>query len=243
MKAQLLSTILTMATIVSVNSTTAFAKGPDGVTPANEGVCDVLLEDGVTKGLYGMCVAYCEAQDLADPSEPITPAEFEALPEAKGPNGKILRNYLKKMKDTDPHMPCIKVEEPCPCFDDADLQSLDGYSASGLPASTFQCVEGDYSDAFNYNTYEYTYIQEYNYYSYPYTNQFNNYAIVADLDYNYYSYDVKYCAFQEYDGANGTYNYTYLDESGGLTDEQFNACRQKLRDYAPISGCTQYSYP
>ena len=42
----------------------AIASTPDGMTPANEGVCDMLKDGGYTKGLYGLCVAYCEAQDL-----------------------------------------------------------------------------------------------------------------------------------------------------------------------------------
>ncbi len=44
----------------------AVAQTPDGETPANEGVCDELLI--ATPGLYGLCVAYCEALecDLVD---------------------------------------------------------------------------------------------------------------------------------------------------------------------------------
>jgi len=41
----------------------AMDQTPDGETPANEGVCDALQADGTTKGLYGLCVAFCEAQD------------------------------------------------------------------------------------------------------------------------------------------------------------------------------------
>ena len=45
-------------------SGSANALTPDGETLANEGVCDVL--QGGSPGLYGLCVAYCEAQDLDD---------------------------------------------------------------------------------------------------------------------------------------------------------------------------------
>ena len=46
---------------------TATGQTPDGDTPANEGVCDELI--GATPGLYGLCVAFCEAQDCEpDPS-------------------------------------------------------------------------------------------------------------------------------------------------------------------------------
>ena len=81
---------------------------PDGSTPANEGVCDVLK--GGTAGLYGLCVAYCEAQDL------------DIVGDKETPNNKILDNYRKKMQAGDPDMPCVKV--PCPCWTDAELANI-----------------------------------------------------------------------------------------------------------------------
>jgi hypothetical protein len=101
--------VLALATAPS-----AFAQTPDGETPAEETLCDPLKADGVTKGLYGLCVAFCEAQDHASLSSPITEAELEAL-EAATPSGRILGNYNKKKTEADPPMPCIKVE-PCPCW-------------------------------------------------------------------------------------------------------------------------------
>lgn len=99
----------------------AVASTPDGETPANEGVCDV-LHTSATPGLYGLCVAYCEAQDLD-----ITAKE--------PPNTKILENYRKRMKAGDPDMPCVKI--PCPCWTDAELASIsvDG-AAACLRSST-----------------------------------------------------------------------------------------------------------
>jgi hypothetical protein len=92
----------------------AVAQTPDGETPANEGVCDVLI--GATPGLYGLCNAYCEAQDLDT---------FEKNP----PNEKILANYRKKMNAGDPDMPCIQV--PCPCWSQEEIDSItaDGTAA------------------------------------------------------------------------------------------------------------------
>ena len=81
---------------------------PDGSTPANEGVCDVLK--GGTAGLYGLCVAYCEAQDM------------DIVGDKETPNNKILANYRKKMQAGDPDMPCVKV--PCPCWSDAELANI-----------------------------------------------------------------------------------------------------------------------
>lgn len=94
---------------------------PDGVTPANEGVCDV-LKTTATPGLYGLCVAYCEAQDLdVTGKEP--------------PNTKILENYNKRKLAGDPDMPCVKV--PCPCWSDAELASISvGGAAACLRSST-----------------------------------------------------------------------------------------------------------
>lgn len=96
-------------------------KKPDGITPANEGVCNELK--GSTPGLYGLCLAFCEAQDHATLSSPITEEELEALKD-NTPSGRILANYNKKKQSGDPDMPCVKVEEPCPCWDNIELDSI-----------------------------------------------------------------------------------------------------------------------
>ncbi len=83
------------------------AQAPDGETPAEEMVCDQLK--GGTPGLYGLCVAYCEAQDFE-----------EMLQQAKAggnPGGKILDRYRAKMTASDPDMPCIVSASTCPGFD------------------------------------------------------------------------------------------------------------------------------
>lgn len=97
------------------------ASTPDGSTPANEGVCDVLR--GGTPGLYGLCVAYCEAQDL------------DLVGDKETPNNKILGNYRKKMQAGDPDMPCVKV--PCPCWTDAELAAITNSSSAG---DSISCV-------------------------------------------------------------------------------------------------------
>jgi hypothetical protein len=87
----------------------ALAQTPDSEPPANEGVCNVLQEPGITPGLYGLCVAYCEAQDLDT---------FDKEP----PNTKILGNYNKRKQASDPAMPCVKV--PCPCWSADEMGSI-----------------------------------------------------------------------------------------------------------------------
>ena len=80
---------------------------PDGETPANEGVCDGL--QGVTPGLYGLCVAYCEAQDLDSIDK-------------KPPSLKILDNYNKKKQVGDPEMPCTS--PAFGCYTQTELDSI-----------------------------------------------------------------------------------------------------------------------
>jgi len=100
-------------------SGTAVASGtPDGQTPANEGMCDSL--QGSTPGLYGLCVAYCEAQDLD-------------VTDKEPPRTKILENYNKKKQAGDPDMPCIQA--PCPCWTNAELASV---TTTGIAA----CIQG-----------------------------------------------------------------------------------------------------
>lgn len=89
-------------------SGSAMAQTADGETPANEGVCNVL--QGHTPGLYGLCIAYCEAQDL------------DLVGDKETPNNKILNNYRKKMQAGDPDMPCIQV--PCPCWNAEQLANV-----------------------------------------------------------------------------------------------------------------------
>lgn len=99
---------LGMVVLLGLNTPVA-ALTPDGETPANEGVCDV-LKANATPGLYGLCVAYCEAQDL------------DLVGDKETPNNKILANYRKKMQAGDPDMPCIQV--PCPCWSAEQLANV-----------------------------------------------------------------------------------------------------------------------
>lgn len=99
------------AWIMALAPITAMGMGdgtPDGETPANEGVCNEL--QGGTPALYGLCVAYCEAQDL------------DIIGDKETPNNKILANYNRKKQSTDPDMPCI--QDPCPCWTQEELDAI-----------------------------------------------------------------------------------------------------------------------
>lgn len=104
----ILTACLTVLIGLTGFSGSVMATTPDGETPANEGVCDELMT--ATKGLYGLCVAYCEAQDL------------DEIGDKETPNNKILANYKKKMQPGDPVMPCI--QPVCPCWTGEELSKL-----------------------------------------------------------------------------------------------------------------------
>ncbi|MDH4107941.1 MAG: hypothetical protein OEW35_06475 [Gammaproteobacteria bacterium] len=107
----------------------AYSKTPDGKTPAEESVCDTLQD--ATPGLYGLCVAFCEAHD-ADSRAP--GGDPEAL---RRPDRKLLENYDRKRREGDPPMPCLLQppaddgptgNEPptgfCPCWTAVQLEEM-----------------------------------------------------------------------------------------------------------------------
>lgn len=104
----------------------AFAQKPDKQTPAAEDMCNALKADGVTKGLYGLCVAFCKAKDHGGAS----PQSLES----------IRTNYDKRKKEGDPTIPCadalasqppVAVVQACPCWTDAEASAIDGVLTDG----------------------------------------------------------------------------------------------------------------
>ena len=122
LKQILMGATFALLTGLATMSGNAIASTPDGETPANEGVCDAL--QGGTGGLYGLCVAYCEAQDLDTVNK-------------EPPSTKILANYRKKMQPGDIDMPCVN--PTCPCWSDAELASIE-IAACSEGASTIMAV-------------------------------------------------------------------------------------------------------
>ncbi len=103
--------------VLLVATNTTMAQTPDGEVPVNEGVCDDLMF-GATKGLYGLCVAFCEAQDC----EPDFSLE-DPFENCKASAPKILENYNKRKSAGDPDMPCIQ-QSSCPCWTSNELAGL-----------------------------------------------------------------------------------------------------------------------
>jgi hypothetical protein len=79
--------------------------------PPQDGVCSELK--GGTPGLFGLCVAFCEAQDLGEAGEIDTNESAMSL----------LANYDRKRRAGDPDMPCLAPEASCACWDAATLEA------------------------------------------------------------------------------------------------------------------------
>jgi len=88
-------------------------------SPPNEGVCDELV--GTTPGLYGLCVAFCEAQDCEATYDPVTDTvDFDDSCRPSSP--KVLDNFNKRAGVGGPPMPCVNItENECPCWTEAEI--------------------------------------------------------------------------------------------------------------------------
>jgi hypothetical protein len=127
MKASRLSMVGLLFVSLAMAGLPAVASTPDGSTPAEETVCDPLMDEVVTPGLYGLCLAFCEAQDIASEDMALTDDEILALLNDV-PSGSILQTYNQLRKESDPEMPCIvRAPEPssCPCWTVEELAEID----------------------------------------------------------------------------------------------------------------------
>ena len=102
----------------------------------DRGVCAELK--GATPGLHGLCVAYCEAQDLGDPVKA----------GSKKSSLSLLLAYERRRGPDDPEMPCMEAPTrgspppavQCECWTIDDLRTA-------LPNPSDCVTNGDYHDA------------------------------------------------------------------------------------------------
>lgn len=120
----------------------ALASSGTSAQAANEGVCDVL--HGTTKGLYGLCVAFCEAQDCT-PTFDETTGELTFPKHCPPSSPKTLAKYNSRKLDGDPDMPCINVEPGgCPCWTEAEIDLVaDGDLRFCQDAPTLTILQGE----------------------------------------------------------------------------------------------------
>ena len=225
----------TFTTIIAVGmfatASPVLAQTPDGDTPAQETVCDVLREDGVTKGLYGLCVAFCEAGDYADEADSITPEELLTL-ETSAPSGRILANYNKK-KDRadnplDPDMPCVQVQEPCPCWTADQLARVADGLLGGSPDPEVYCYEQVGS------TYNYIYAYDLDFSS--------TFAVEQAIVYDYPDYHACYVELRVA-GEMGYFSNLSV-ESGTLTTAEWDACNSAMKTHwDALTACEYGNHP
>ncbi len=96
---------------------------------------------GTTRGLHGLCMAYCAQTDLSkvDLNDPATLR-------AAGPDIEILRKYNERKRPTDPDMPCHKNnddDDGTPPDDDDGTPPDDGGGTEPPAASNCACWTGD----------------------------------------------------------------------------------------------------
>ena len=210
----------------------ANAQTQDGDTPANEGMCNDLKGDGITKGLYGLCVAFCEAQDHASILEPISEAEYDELLRA-APSGKILESYNRKKSETDPDMPCIRIQEPCPCWTEAELAQIDGLMWDGTASNSYFANEpsGRRCATRDFGTFEDIFAAELNR-----PQDLIAFTIAQALD--YYDDRPDFCRLSRINNApDGKSEVTVLRD---LSQADVDACFASLRNFHANSGfCSQ----
>ena len=199
---------------------------PDGITPAEETTCDDLKHG--TPGLYGLCVAFCEAHDCVPDFELDDP-----FANCKKNDRKILDKYRQKMRDGDPDMPCIPSvdddpEVACPCWSQ-NQAALFPYSLSlpGVVTSVKSCeVDVDYVE------------EESGGLCYQTVSFINEFSILAG-GYAYFNISAV-----SGDCSNGTYCTGYIGCSGDscpegfeasnlwleLTPEEYENCNQQISE-------------
>ena len=90
--------LLVASLVVAILVATPAAGSADA--PLNDDPCGALKQPEVTKGLYGLCMAFCTGADCAQQN-------------CTAGNARILALYNARMKATDPGMPCLPLAHPC----------------------------------------------------------------------------------------------------------------------------------
>ena len=113
----------------------ADAKPDKGQRAENVRACDMLK--GTTRGLHGLCVAYCAQRDLSK-----VDLNYSASIKAASPDISILRKYNERKRPYDPAMPCHKNSDP-PDDPPDDPTPPDDPPDDPPPASNCLCWTGE----------------------------------------------------------------------------------------------------
>jgi hypothetical protein len=197
---------------------------PDGSPPSEEATCDDLKYG--TPGLYGLCIAFCEAHDCVPDYSLENP-----FANCKKNDRKILDKYRRKMKDGDPDMPCLPSaqDDPqtaCLCWSQDQLSRFPySLSVPGVQESWLYCavdvgIVDDEDDDPCYQTLNY--INETGVLSDGVVH-FNITAVNADCG------DGTYCAaYIACEGSDCPEDFDGTEFGMDLTQEEYEVCKQQI---------------
>jgi len=226
------------------NSGSTGRRTPDGTPPSEEDVCDDLKYG--TPGLFGLCIAFCEAHDCI-------PEYGVANPYAncKKSDSRILDNYNRKMRDGDPKMPCLPSADEessggvaCPCWSRAQLAMFPyNFSVSDVSeALLWYEIDGYYEEwdeddddvPFLKCSQDQSYIGETVILTDGTAVHFDIGAIDGDCDGMYCS-GVIFCENGNDIVAcpDGVETSDFTPEE--ITDEEYEACAQQIRELEPFT--------
>ena len=129
--------------VLAVFSMNLWAQTPDGLTPAEEGICNFLKTDRVTKRLYGLCVAFCEAHDA--PADVTTMTE-EDLKKSDPASLTLFDLYERKRGEYGPELPCVNYDGTCPVWTQAELDRIG--TLGGAPLYDYKYEYSDGSEIY-----------------------------------------------------------------------------------------------
>jgi len=119
----------------------------DGQFDRTDRVCDAV--SGKTRGLHGLCVAYCEAKGV---DSLFTKYQFRPSEAKKAASDKqsILKRYNAKKRAIDPPMPCLPHEEAtvasCPCWS-GEVLEVNNWLNRGAAAKCLNALKSDELEA------------------------------------------------------------------------------------------------
>jgi len=208
---------IAIAAVVVLLCGYVYGQTPDGETPANEGVCDDLMF--ASPGLYGLCVAFCEAQDCVP-----DPAAADPFANCRPSSPKLLEIYNRKKQPSDPSMPCY-YEEECPCWSPEELAGL--RYPSGTDFRTDALKDQTTPDQQNHDLW-------------LIFNGTPYYATIVETKEWDWMADGPTCALID---VCGDFNCLWVNRYFGVTDSQFAVCEAQLNQSGLARGFEIFANP
>jgi len=89
--------LLTVFLVLAIMPIPGYEEESYSQTPAQEGVCDLLNDEGMTKGLYSLYLAFCGEQDFVSSELPLMEENRESIQTGR-PEEQLLDKYNETKK-------------------------------------------------------------------------------------------------------------------------------------------------